>query len=158
MARLSPQSIWLRSTRAYRRGHRTSARVLKSFNYLLYRAILPYECTVADDVRFLHRAMNVVVHPATVIGRGVVIAHGVTIAAGSDAASRVVIGDHVFLGANCSVAAGAGRTVTVGDGCQIGIGAVVTRDLQPNTRVRAPWPSTTRVSTRATSAPTRHRD
>jgi galactoside O-acetyltransferase len=42
---------------------------------------------------------------------------------------RIVIGDDVWLGANCVVL----RGVTIGGGCIVGAGAVVTRDLPPGT-------------------------
>jgi maltose O-acetyltransferase len=44
-------------------------------------------------------------------------------------ARPVTIGNHVWLGANVVVCGG----VTIGDGCVVGAGSVVTRDLPPKT-------------------------
>jgi serine O-acetyltransferase len=140
---VSPEGLWHLSRAAHQRGRQRTAKLLKILIYFAYRAVLPYEVDVAPDVRLLHRGLGVVVHPRTVIGSGVMIGHGVTIAAGSadDRNSRVVIEDSVLVGANSSIAAPMGRATTIGARSAIGIGCVVTKDVPPDTRVRAPEPS-----------------
>ena len=70
------------------------------------------------------------------IGANALILHGVTV--GSPSFGRVqempVIGDDVFLGAGAKIIGG----VRVGDGAQIGVNAVVTRDVPADARVMIP--------------------
>jgi serine O-acetyltransferase len=138
---MSPERLWLLSTRLHSRGLTPLARLVKILNYFLWRVVLPYECEVGEGVRLWHRGLGTVVHPNTTIGCRVQIAHGVTIAAGSeDPASpfRVVIGDGVTIGAGAIVIAGRGRVLTLGAGCVVAAGAVVTRDVAAGETVASP--------------------
>lgn len=73
------------------------------------------------------------------IGENVAIAKGVTIRdsdahsinGGTEIAAPVAIGNHVWIGANAIVLKG----VTIGDGAVVAAGAIVTRDVPPNTLV-----------------------
>lgn len=70
------------------------------------------------------------------IGADALILHGVTV--GSPTFGRVeempVIGDGVFLGAGAQLIGG----IEVGDGAQVGVNAVVTRNVPAGARVSAP--------------------
>lgn len=44
-------------------------------------------------------------------------------------AGRVIIGKKVWLGANCTIAASSGQTLTIGEGSVVAAGSVVTRDV-----------------------------
>jgi serine O-acetyltransferase len=82
-----------------------------------------------------------VIHPNTTIGRGVTIGHNVTVSAGSqDPGSpyRVVLRDGVTLGAGCIVAARTGSALIVGEGAEVGAGAVVTRDVTAGSKMVGP--------------------
>lgn len=138
---MGPALLWWWSTRAYRRGFVVGAKALKLVNYLLFRAVLPYECRISPDVAFWHRGLAVVVHPNTTLGRRVMIGHGVTIAAGSqdlDSEVRVLIEDDVTLGAGCVVMARAGSSLVIGRGAQVGANATVTRDVPAGAVVVGP--------------------
>lgn len=138
---LTPERVWLASIAARKRGWTGIAKALKFLNYVVYRAILPYECDVAPDVRLMHRGLGVVIHPRTRIGSRVLIGHAVTIGSMVDEGSRVIIHDDVFIGAGCLLASGRGRVLNVGPRAGLGIGTVVSRDVPPDTEVRAAEPT-----------------
>lgn len=130
---MKPETLWYWSTRLHRRGLTPVARVLKLANYVLFRAVLPYQCDIQPDIQLLHRGLGVVVHENTRIGRGVCIGHDTTLS-GTD------IGDGTFIGVGVKIATTKDHRITIGEHSQIGLGAIVTRDVPPRTAVRAPKP------------------
>lgn len=131
---MTPERIWLASTRLHRIGLRRLARVLKAINAVVYSTALPPEADVADDVVLWHHGLGVVIHPDTTIGCGVVIAHGVTVAAGAPHAHSglgVVIEDGVTIGAGACIIPKEGFGLVLGKGCVVGANAVVTKDVPP---------------------------
>jgi serine O-acetyltransferase len=130
---MKPETLWYWSTRLHRRGLTRLAAMLKLGNYLLFRAILPYECDIHQDIQLLHHGLGVVVHPNARIGRGVCIGHG-SLISGTD------VGDGTFIAAGVRIAAAHNHRITIGEHCQIGLGAVVTRDVPAYAAVRAPQP------------------
>ena len=103
--KINPGKIWYWSTRAYRRGLRPIARLLKLVNFLLFRNLLPFEATVEPDIKLEHYGLCTVVHPNVTIGRRVRLFHHVTLASESVIGSGhdIVIGDDVVLGAGAIV-------------------------------------------------------
>jgi serine O-acetyltransferase len=152
---LSPERLWLLSTRLSRRGSWRTAFALKQLNSLIYHNSLSPEATVAEDISLGHNSLGIVIHSDVEIGRDVMIWHNVTLTAGRlpgrrgrdpsangsapAERSRIVIGDHVTIGANAVLIAPRGRTLQIGNGARIGAGTVVTEDV-PNraTLVGAP--------------------
>lgn len=143
---LSPERLWLLSTRLSRRGHWRAAFVLKQLNSLIYHNSLSPEATVAPDISLGHNSLGIVIHSDVEIGRDVMIWHNVTLTAGrpprrrghepagngagpSQERSRIVVGDHVTIGANAVLIAPRGRTLQIGNGARIGAGTVVTEDV-----------------------------
>lgn len=130
---MKPEILWYWSTRLHRRGLTGLAAILKLANYLIFRAILPYECDIHRDIQLLHHGLGVVVHPNARIGRGVCIGHE-SLISGTD------VGDGTFIAAGVKIAAARNHRITIGEHCQIGLGAVVTRDVPAYAAVRAPRP------------------
>ncbi|KQS96962.1 hypothetical protein [Cellulomonas sp. Leaf395] len=131
---MRPETLWWLSCRLHRRRLTPAARLLKALNFLLFHAVLPYECDVPRDVTLWHHGLGTVVHPNTRIGHNVKIGHNVTITAGSQSrgsALAVVLGDGVVVGTGALVRPRRGHRLLVGDGAQIGAHAVVVRDVPP---------------------------
>lgn len=133
---MTPERLWWWSCVLHRRGLTPVARLLKLANFVLFKAILPYECDIQPDITFWHRALGVVVHPSARIGRGVTIAHGVTIAASPP--GGVTVEDGVILASGCAIIPASGRDITIGSGSIIGAHALVIKDVPANTRMIAP--------------------
>jgi serine O-acetyltransferase len=149
---LSPERLWLLSTRLLLRGNWRAAFVVKQINSLLYRNSLSPGGDVSPDISLGHYSFGIVIDRYSVIGRNVTIWHNVTLLAGrlprrprgaqaadvepSEAErSRIVIGDHVTIGANAVVVAPRGKTLYIGNGARIGAGTVVTEDVPARTTV-----------------------
>lgn len=128
---LRPERVWRASSTLHARGRRRTARLLKAFNWWVYRAVLPPEVTIGQGLVLYHRGLGVVVHPNTVLGDGVHIAHGVTIGSAAEigSADKVVIDDRVMVGAGAILFARRGRSLHVGSLARIGAGAVVVEDV-----------------------------
>ncbi len=128
---IGPYPIWRLSTQLHRGGHPRLARILKLFNYVAFRAILPPEAELEGHVELGHLGLGIVVHPNTTLGHGVQLWHGVTLAVmaptGSDV--RIRVGRQVEIGAGAIVISSGGRNIDIGDGTVIGAGAVVSRSL-----------------------------
>lgn len=118
------------------------AKVLVWLNYQIYKADLPAECNIQPDIKLFHRGLGVVINPEVTIGKGVRIVHNVTVGVvtnpGDDRRGAVVIEDNVRIGVGAVVLAGPGKTLTLGEGCQIGAMAYVRRDVVAGDVVVAP--------------------
>lgn len=136
----SPERLWVKSSRLHSRGHRRAARLLKAANFLLFRAVLPPEAGVADDVRLGHYGMGVVIHPNVSIRSGVHIWHNVTIATRTaiGGPGRINVLEDVEIGAGALIVSPSDRVLTIGAGARIGAGAVVVSDVPPGATVVAP--------------------
>ena len=129
---MTPVTIWWWSCWAYRRRLLPLAKLLKTVNFVVFKAILPYQAQMQRDVILEHYALGIVMHPNVVIGRNVRIYHQVTLAAETCVGSehQIVIEDDVTIGVGASVIARVNQGLRVGRGARIGAGAVVTRDVE----------------------------
>ncbi len=85
---------------------------------------------IGDDV-YLENA-----HPEAIeIHDGAQIVLRTTIVGHFRGAGRIIIGKNVWIGACCTIAAGHGQTLTIGEGAVLAAGAVVTKDVPPFTFV-----------------------
>ena len=127
----SPEWLWSMSRRVHRRGMRRLARVVKIFNYVMHRALLPAEAIVGDNPTLEHYALGIVMHPNVTIGSDCRIFHHVTIAGefAIGAPERVTIGDRVTIGVNAVILPRSDTGMKMGDDAIIGAGAVVTADV-----------------------------
>ena len=134
---MSPAKLWWWSCRARRRKLKLLSRILKTINFLVFKAILPPEALIHPDIKLEHYGLGIVIHPNVEIGRRVIIYHQVTIAAETWVGSpyKVVIGDDVVIGAGAIIVARPDTGLTIGDGARIGAGAVVTKDVPGHTTV-----------------------
>jgi serine O-acetyltransferase len=132
--------LWRTSSWLYRHGAFKAAKILKGVSFFVFRAILPPEAELGEDVRLEHYGLNVMIHPNTVIGDRCRIYQGVTVASTANIGSddRVLIGNDVLIGAGATILNRPGRTLRIGDGCRIGVKALVVHDLPAGTIVRAP--------------------
>lgn len=126
-----PRALWLLSTELHQRGHRRSARLLKAFNFLAFRAVLPPEAKLGGWVALGHFGLSTVIHPNVSIGGGSHIHHGVTLAceAPPGVGASISIGDNVTIGAGAIVVNHHEGCLRIGDGAVIGAGSVVTKDV-----------------------------
>lgn len=112
-------------------GYSRTARLVKVFNFVLHRALLPAEGIVGTGITLEHYALGIVMHPNVTIGDDCRIYHHVTIAGesaiGSD--NRVTIGDRVVIGVNAVIIPRSNTPLWIGDDAVIGAGAVVTGDV-----------------------------
>lgn len=122
-----PSRLWYISTRWHSKGWRRRARLIKAYNYLLFKAVLPPEAVLSSPVSLGHLGLGVVVHPNVSIGRDVTLWHGVTLSVGDSPGSRtrLTVGDRVLLGAGAAVIGREGRSLEIADDVRIGANAVV---------------------------------
>lgn len=127
----SPEYIWSWSSWLYRRGHKRTARVVKTINWFIHKCLLPAEATVGEGIILEHYALGIVIHPQIKIGNRCRIFHHVTIAAESAIGSEhfVILEDDVMIGANSVIVARSNSTLTIGRGATIGAGSVLTKSV-----------------------------
>lgn len=77
---MNASSCWWLSCQAYRRNLTIIARALKTFNFLVFHAILPYQAEIQPDVQLEHYGLGVVIHPNVKLGHRVKIYQHVTLA------------------------------------------------------------------------------
>jgi|SRR5450756_805451 len=94
---------------------------------------LPSNIRAGSGLKLTH-GWGAVVSPGTVIGRDVIIMHGATL--GMIEGKSPVIEDGAFIGANAIVIGG----IRIGRGATVSAGAIVARDVEPDTMV-ASYPS-----------------
>lgn len=131
---MRPEPIWKLSVECYKRGWIIPAKLLKTFNYFVFRAVLPYEVQLGVRVNLWHRGLGVVIHPNTRIGDDVSIAHGVTIG-GNESGPPMVLEDRVKVGASATIIPESGRAITVGADAVVGAAALLRTDVAGGDRV-----------------------
>jgi serine O-acetyltransferase len=129
----------------YRLGHALhQARVpllpnlIRRLCFLICKADIPMDCTIAPTVVFGHWGMGVVLSSMVEIEDGVIIYHGVTIGrqrgiddTRPDDLKRIVIGRKTLIGCHAVILARSGE-FRIGHNCEIGAGAVVLAPVPDN--------------------------
>lgn len=126
---------------AYRVGHwlarhrlRAVARPLELLMRLALGAHIPSTCEIGKGSRLAYGGAGVVLHPRVRVGEDCLISPGVVIGGRAGHEAVPVIGDRVKLYPGCKVLG----PIVIGDDCEIGANAVVTRDLATGSVVVAP--------------------
>jgi serine acetyltransferase len=136
---LTAARIWYYSTRAYRAGNTPLAFLLKTFNFVVYKAILCYQCEIEGDLYLVHNGFGSAIHPNVTIGKRVRMFHHVTLAAETLPGSepRITIEDDCVIGAYAIVLGNDRGGITIGRGSIIGAGTIVNRDVPPGSTIVA---------------------
>lgn len=134
---MSPAKIWWLSCRCYQLKMEPMAKLLKAVNFLVFKAVLPYQARISPDIALEHYGIGIVIHPNVDIGRNVKIYHNVTLAAETAVGgpTGIHIGDDVLIGAGAIVIARTDTDLSIGSGARVGAGSVVTRDVPPGVTV-----------------------
>ncbi|GFE68195.1 serine O-acetyltransferase [Chroococcus sp. FPU101] len=134
---INPSYLWWLSCQAYQKKYYWLARLLKTINYMVFHAILPYQADIKKDIILEHYGLGVVVHPNVKIGERVKIYQHVTLASETWIGSEhhILIGNDVIIGAGVVIIGRGDQSLTIGNSAIIGANAVVTRDVLPNQTV-----------------------
>jgi serine O-acetyltransferase len=132
-----PENLWSLSRYAYHQKWPLIPSFLKTINFLVFHAILPFDAEVGDDIKLQHYSLGVVIHPNVKIGSRVKIYHQVTLATETWIGSpyHIIIGDDVMIGTGAILIGRGDQDLVIGDRARIGANAVVTRDVPPDTTV-----------------------
>jgi serine acetyltransferase len=126
-----PARLWQLSARLWQQGKRRRARLIKGYNFLVFRAVLPPEAILEGSVWLGHYGMNIVVHPNVTIGHEVMLWHGITLSVsatpGSD--TRLVIGDRVMIGTGSVIITPHKSSMQICDDVAIGANSVVSHSI-----------------------------
>ena len=134
--------LWYYSTKAHQAKLHPLAWAIKALSFILFKSVLCVECRIEDDIELAHMGVGCAVHPNVTIGRRVKIYHHVAIAAevSRTSSSRIIIEDDVVIGTHAIIIGNDAGGVRIGKGAVIGAGAIVTRDVPPDSVV-LPMPS-----------------
>lgn len=136
-------TLWVLSCWLQRKGLRIPARLVKTVLLLVFHANLEPEAEVAVTAHLGHLGIGTTVHGSTIIEDGVTIWQHVTIGSVDhkrEGDSGVTLKRNVTVGAHAIVMAPRGQRITIGEGAQIGAGAIVRSDV-PAGAIVAPEPS-----------------
>lgn len=126
-----PGRLWYLSTVLHSQGHHRIARLIKAYNFAVFRAILPPEAKLSGPVSLGHFGLNVVIHPNVSLGTGVHIWHNVTLAVSDSpgSSSRLCLGNNVVIGTGAVVVTREKQSLSICSDVRIGANSVVTKDL-----------------------------
>jgi serine O-acetyltransferase len=131
---MKPAFLWWLSCKAYQRKIPLIPKLLKTFNFLVFHAILPYQAEIEKDIQLEHYGLGVVVHPNVKLGHRIHIFQHVTLATETWIGSpyKIYVGNDVIIGAGVAVIGRGDRDLHIGDCAVIGANAVVTKDISAN--------------------------
>lgn len=97
--------------------------LINYFIRFIFAAWIPASANIGKNVKFGYGGLGVVIHSRAVIGNHVLIAQNVTIAGKNSEVP--VIGDNVYIGAGAKILGG----IRIGNGSIVGANAVVVKDV-----------------------------
>lgn len=126
-----PSRVWFASTKLHAKGRKRLARLLKLYNYLVFKAVLAPEANLLEPVILGHYGLGIVVHPNVTFGRNVRIWHSVTLSVTDSPGTktRLEVGDNVEFGAGSVVVTRYKESCSICSDVRIGANSVVTRDI-----------------------------
>ena len=98
---------------------------------VIFSADIPYNLTIGKGTKFPHCALGCLFHPESIIGENCKILHGVTLGGRGGHNGLPIIGNNVWIGTHAIILG----NVRIGDNAIIGAGAVVLKDVEPNSVV-----------------------
>ena len=126
--------LWLFSIALHSAGYTSLAKLVKNVNSFVFHNSLPPEAIVDYSVTLGHWGHGIMLHPKVVIGPNVKIFQNVTMAVDPPLSPhQIVIEGNALIGASAVLKTRRNRGLRIGDGASVGAGAVVTRDVPPNT-------------------------
>jgi len=128
---MNPSFLWWLSCQAYKNNVPIIPKLLKTINFLLFHAVLPYQAEVERDIELQHYGLGIVIHPNVKIGCRVKIYHNVTLATETWIGSpyKIYIGDDVLIGAGAAVIGRGDQDLMIGNRAVVGANAVVTHNV-----------------------------
>lgn len=102
--------------------------IIKAGIRILWGGVIPYQADIGRGTILGYQACGIVIHKRCVIGERCHISQGVTIGGTSGLHDVPVLGDGVQVGANAVIIG----PIRVGSNSIIGAGAVVTKNVPPN--------------------------
>jgi serine O-acetyltransferase len=136
---LTAGRLWYFSAKAYRAGNRPLAVAIKALIYVVYSAVLCFECEIEDDLEMVHGGFGTMCHPNVTIGKRVKMFHHITLASETLPGSlpRIRIEDDCVIGAYAILIGNDRDGITIGKGSVIGAGTMVVRDVPPGSTIVA---------------------
>jgi serine O-acetyltransferase len=126
--------LWLFSIALHGAGYTSLAKFVKNVNSFVFHNSLPPEAIVDHSVTLGHWGHGIMLHPKVVIGPNVKIFQNVTMAVDPPLSPhQIVIEGNALIGAGAVLKTRRNRGLRIGDGASVGAGAVVTRDVPPDT-------------------------
>lgn len=117
-----------------KRKHRILEFLYAVYIQLVYGGFIPVAADLGDNIVFPHGFNGVFISINAKIGDNCLIYQHVTI--GSEKGEAPVIKNNVVIGAGAKIIG----SITIGDNCRIGAGAVVTENIPDNCTVVLPKP------------------
>lgn len=128
---MSAYSIYKISRWLYLKRIPVLPKLFKGLNYFLHSCVVPYDCEIGENCKFLYGGLGTVVVRKAVIGKHVLIGTNVTIGGRSNKPGAPIIGDNVYIATGSKVLG----EVTISDNVIIGANAVVIHDVPSNCSV-----------------------
>lgn len=111
-------------------------KLINRFLSVFLGCYIPFSCCIGKSVHFVHGVHGVFISSKAKIGNGCTILHHVTIGSNIGSSSNHVaptIGNNVFIGVGTKIIGG----VSIGDGCMLGAGSLVFKDVPANSKTYA---------------------
>lgn len=108
-------------------------RAIEVYLHIVYSCDIPAEVQIGKNCSFAHNALGVVINPKVIIGDNCHIGQNVTIGGRNGHEIVPILGNNVLVGANALILG----PITIGDNSIIGAGAIVVKDVPPNSVVRS---------------------
>lgn len=131
-AQWGAEALYYSSHKAWARGHRRLAKILKYLGMFIFRTYIDCPAEIGPRLDLPHGGFGVVIAPEVIIGADAIIFHNVTI--GHAKPGPIIIGDRFYAGAGATILG----PVTIGHDVTIGANATVHFDVPDGATVVGP--------------------